>query len=165
MNRFLLILALLAASPLIAQAPPEKPTSEEMVKAAKEAKEKRKKPQTKVLTNKDVKKAKGKLIVIEGPKTAEASKPAGPTSIEDQERRRKERIAAAEVVSAAEKKVQGLERSVEELEQRYYQENDPNYRDEVIRDRFNQAKRQLDEARAALADARDALTKIENPSP
>lgn len=165
MKRFLAILILLIATPLISQAPPEKPTSEEMVKAAKEAKEKRKKPQTKVLTNKDVKKAKGKLIVIEGPKTTEAEKPAGPTSIEDQERRRRERIVAAEVVSAAEKKVQGLERSVEELEQRYYQENDPNYRDEVIRDRFNQAKRQLDEARAELADARDALTKIENPSP
>lgn len=159
------LLVFLAAAPLLAQAPPEKPTSEEMVKAAKDAKEKRKKPQTRVITNKDVKKSKGKLIVLEGTTPAETAKAPAPTSLEEQEKRRKARIAAAEVVSTAEKKVAGLERSVGELEQQYYQENDPNYRDEVIRDRFNQAKRQLDEARAELADARDALKKIENPSP
>ena len=143
-----------------------KPTSDEMVKAAKDAKAKRKSTSTKVLTNADVKKSKAKLIETAAPKTDDAA-PSQPqlSSLEQQDLRRKERIALAEAVATGEKKVASLERSAEELELRYYQENDPTYRDEVIRVRFDQAKRQLDEARLELANARDALKKIEEPTP
>ena len=46
------------------------------------------------------------------------------------------------------------------IEDTYYAENDPNYRDKTITDRFNQTKKQLDDARKELADARDVQKAI-----
>ena len=53
-----------------------------------------------------------------------------------------------------------LEKELRRLEDAYYAENDPNYRDSTIEQRFNQTKKQLDDARKDLADARDGQGKI-----
>jgi hypothetical protein len=150
---------------------PEKTTTttdaqpkKDVVETAKESKAKRKKSTTKVLTNKDVKKSKGKLIVISTPE--EDKKPvAAPATVENQHDRYVARTETREKIVEVEKKVGALERAVDDLEQQYYAANNPTYRDEVISKRFVQSKRQLDEARQELADLRDALKKIDLPVP
>jgi hypothetical protein len=139
-----------------------KPKKDPLIEAAKAAKAKRKASDTKVITNKDVKKSKGKLIVLDKPAKEEPA-PEGPkaSSLELQDQRYHARRLAAEAVTAHEKTVASLEKDIEAIEQRYYEENDPNYRDNVIQKRFVQAKRQLEEARLQLADARDTLKKLE----
>jgi hypothetical protein len=140
-----------------------KPKPDPLIEAAKAAKAKRKASDTKVITNKDVKKSKGKLIVLDKPAKEEAVVADAPktSSLEQHDQRYHARVLAAEAVTAHEKKVASLEKDLEAIEQRYYEENDPNYRDSVIQKRFAQAKRQLDEARLQLADSRDALKKLE----
>jgi hypothetical protein len=137
-----------------------------LVDAAKDAKAKRKKSSSKVITNADVKKSKGKLIIIDRPET-KVDKASGTKelTLEELAERQRARRAAEERVAGAEKKVGELQKEVERVEQRYYEENDPNYRDSVITDRFTQAKRQLDEAQLDLANARDELTAVDNPKP
>jgi hypothetical protein len=142
---------------------PQKP---ELVETAKEAKAKRKASSTKVITNKDVKKSKGKLVVLDKPATdATVTEKAKTSSLVAQDDRYRARAVLSEKVTTQEKKVLSLEKDIEAIEQRYYEENDPNYRDSVIQQRFTQAKRQLEEARTELADARDALKKLEDPQP
>ncbi|HEY4640833.1 MAG TPA: hypothetical protein VII75_05770, partial [Thermoanaerobaculia bacterium] len=57
-------------------------------------------------------------------------------------------------------KVNDLDKELDRLEQAYYAENDPNYRDKTITERFEQTKKQLESARKELAEARDALEKL-----
>lgn len=144
----------------------KKPATADLVEAAKDAKARRKKSTTKVLTNKDVKKSKARLI--ETGKTEPEKQPGAespkPVTLAEQDARRRARIAAEERVAGAEQQVADLEKELDRLEQRYYEENDPNYRDNVIQDRFTRARRLLDDANRELLDARDALRKIENPS-
>ncbi len=142
-----------------------KPIDSPLVRAAKASGGPKRKPKKKVITNADVKKSTGKLIVLPGkpgtaaPAHADAEPPKGP--IERQDAQLRAHKAAVEQVAAAEKKVSGLEEEVRRLEDAYYAENDPNYRDTTIAARFNQAKRQLDDARHTLADARDAQEKVD----
>ncbi len=141
-------------------APSAKPS---LVETAKQTKAKRKTSSTKVITNKDVKKSKGKLIVLSTPvgdKPAAPAETVGP--LEKQDARYRERKEAQERLDTAQKKVDGLQKELESIEQQYYEENDPNYRDQVIQKRFAQTKRQLEDARHVLADARDALKKIDS---
>ncbi len=146
-------------------APPPKKT---VVETAKESKAKRKKSTTRVITNKDVKKSKGKLIVIstpDGKKTDPSAKTETAKAIPvDQDARYRSRTETKGLVTAAEKKVGDLERAVGDLEQQYYSTNDPTYRDQVIQKRFTQSKRQLDEARQKLADLRDLMQKLDQPN-
>ena len=70
---------------------------------------------------------------------------------------------------AAQAKVNDLDKELDRLEQAYYAENDPNYRDKTIAERFEQTKKQLESARKDLAEAREALEKLKpkvhtNPS-
>lgn len=130
-----------------------------LVNAAKDAKAKRKKPATKTITNADVKKSKGKIVVLPAKEEPEA-KPAEPGMQQKHDLNLKERVAATERVQAAQKKVDGLQKELDSLEQRYYEENDPNYRDDVIQKRFAQTKKQLQAARQELADARDAMDGV-----
>jgi NAD-dependent DNA ligase len=59
--------------------------------------------------------------------------------------------AVAEKVQAdATKKVADLEKELAAIEQSYYEENDPAYRDDVIKKKFEQKKTELETARAAL---------------
>jgi hypothetical protein len=143
------------------------PPKKDVVELSKEAKAKRKKSTTKVITNKDVKKAKGKLIVISGPDAKTDPKAVktetAPAATSDELYRA--RTDLRETVKVAEKKVAELERATDDLEHQYYASNDPHYRDDVLQKRFTQTKRQLDDARQQLADARDALQKLDQPKP
>jgi type IV secretory pathway VirB10-like protein len=143
-------------------APPEQRDSA-LVEASKKAKP-RSKTRKKVITNADVKKSTGKIVVLQpkpplpGETEAKNRDPRSPLQKQDDDLRA--RRAAAELVTAAEKKVTDLEKELNRVEQSFYDENDANYRDTVIQKRFDQTKRQLDDARAELADARDVLSGV-----
>jgi len=132
-----------------------------VVEAAKKGKEARKKSTTKVITNADVKKSKGKVVVKSGTPAppVEAKKDDKPPLAKADDLHRA-RAAAEESVSAAEKKVAELERELRNVEESYYAENDPSYRDDVIRKRFEQTKKQLETARTDLTAKRDALARL-----
>lgn len=142
---------------------PSKAGAPTLVETAKQTKARRKTSSTKVITNKDVKKSKGKLIVLSTPV---GDKPAAPTEttgpLQKQDTKYRQRKEAQEHLDTTQKKVDGLQKELESIEQQYYEENDPNYRDQVIQKRFAQTKRQLEDARQELADARDALKKIDS---
>lgn len=131
----------------------------DVVSAAHDAKVKRRKSSTKVITNKDVKKSKGKLIELPKSDKPVANASSVPT-LAEQDANYRQRKDANEHLAAAQKKVDGLQKELDAIEQRYYEENDPNYRDNVIQQRFQQTKRQLEEAQHQLADARDAAQKL-----
>jgi hypothetical protein len=138
---------------------PDAKSTQELVKSAHAAKATRKKSATKVITNKDVKKSKGKLIEL--PKSEKpVMKTTGVKTIAEQDVNYRQRREATEHLAAAQKKVDGLQKELDSIEQRYYEENDPNYRDNVIQQRFQQTKRQLQDAQHELADARDAAQKL-----
>lgn len=142
------------------------PQKEGVVEAAKANKAKRKASSTKVITNADVKKSKGKLIAKPaGTKAATPPDEKKPVTLAQHDARYKSRVEASEKVAAGEKKVATLEKDLDAIEQRYYEENDPTYRDTVIQKRFAQTRRQLEDARRELADARDSLQKAEAPLP
>jgi hypothetical protein len=132
---------------------PKAPTKD-LVSAAKDAKGKRKQPSTKVLTNADVKKSKGKLIVLsstEKPDAETAAKAVDPRSaLERHDANYRERLVVDEKTRAAQSRVEALEKELLELESRYYEENDPDRRDRVIRVKFEEVRKSLDEARSEL---------------
>lgn len=150
---------------LIAAAAPAQEDSP-LVKAAKAGGGPKKKSLHKVITNEDVKKSTGKLVVLPAKATASAAAGAaaepqkGPLQKQDELfRARKDAIVTVDIAA---KKVAELESELRRLEQAYYEENDPNYRDTTIEQRFNQTRRQLEAARKELADARDAQERL-NP--
>ena len=144
---------------------PTKPAQSGVVETAKATKASRKKSRTKVIRNADVRKSKGKLIAISSkPVEKDKQAPAVP-SLELNEKQYRARLQAAARLSSAEKKSIELQKSLDDLEQQYYETNDPNYRDQVIQERFKQTKRQLADSKQELADARDALQKIDHPNP
>jgi len=62
----------------------------------------------------------------------------------------------------ATKSLEILEKELLRLEQSYYDESDPNYRENVIRKRFEDAKRQTDVARDKLSELRGSNEAAEN---
>jgi hypothetical protein len=132
-----------------------------LVKAAKANGGPKKKTTKKVITNADLSKAPGGKAT-----SAPAAKPAAPPaaapagSIADQDKLFHDRAAAKIRSEAAQAKVNDLEKELDRIEQAYYAENDPNYRDKNIAERFEQTKKQLETARKELADARDAQEKL-----
>jgi hypothetical protein len=131
-----------------------------LVKAAKASGGPKKKTHKKVITNADVKTAKGTLVVL-------PPKPGQPTAAVDNrgplDKQADDRRARSEAdlhITAAQKRVDELLKELRRIEDSYYAENDPNYRDSTIEQRFNQTKKQLDDARKELADARDTRTKL-----
>ena len=139
----LLMLAMMLAA--------ETPTKE-LVEAAKDAKKKRKDPSTKVLTNKDVKNAKGKLIVLpeSAAPAAEEKKADGPTPLEKHDANYRARLVLEAKLEEARSNVAALEKQLQDLESRYYEENDPDRRDRLIRKEFEETQEKLEEARAEL---------------
>lgn len=120
-----------------------------LVEASKAAKAKKKTSTTKVITNADVKKSKGKLI--ERPGTpAPVAKPE-PTLLEKQEAERTARLIAEAKRAQLEKTIAALEKEVADLETSYYATNDLDYRDNVITVKFAEAKAKLDNAKKELA--------------
>jgi hypothetical protein len=149
-----ILLALLLSGSVFAQTtttaattPPAKGETEELVDAAKDAKARRKSPTSKVITNADVKKSKGKLIELPV-KDLPVEEKAAPVDRDLEYRQRRE---LEEKIAVATAKVEELEKELRDLESRYYEENDPDRRDHVIRKRFEETQKQLNEAREALA--------------
>lgn len=132
---------------------PKAPTKD-LVSAAKDAKGKRRQPSTKVLTNADVKKSKGKLIVLSSPEKAEAgtaAKEVDPLSpLQRHDASYRERLVIDEKTRVIQSRVDALEKELLELESRYYEENDPDRRDRVIRSKFEEVRKELDEAKSEL---------------
>ena len=132
-----------------------------LVKAAKANGGPKKKTTKKVITNADLDQSSGKKTTpapAAKPSAAPAAAPAG--SIAEQDKLFHDRAAAKIRSEAAQAKVTDLEKELDRIEQAYYAENDPNYRDKNIAERFEQTKKQLETARKELADARDALEKL-----
>jgi hypothetical protein len=134
-------------------------TTTPLVDAAKDAKEKRKKSTTKVITNADVKKSKGKLTELteKDLKPIEPKPASGPTMLEAHDAVRKARLEAAARLTRAQQSVDDLERELLRVEQSYFEENEPNVRDTTIADRFAATKAKLDKAKTELEAARAAV--------
>ena len=122
-----------------------------LVDAAKAAKEKRKKSTTKVLTNADVKKSKGKVVTT--PNVSDEPVKPEPTLMEKHEAARAEEKGLAEKRAASEKLIAALEKELAAIEQSYYNENDLNYRDTVLVQRFNEVKAKWNAAVSAAEQA------------
>jgi len=156
MKRLIAIAVLLVAVAGVADDSP-------LVKAAKanNGGTKKKIPK-KVITNADVTKGSGKTSsppsAAKPAATTRAATPKG--SIAEQDKLRHDRAEAQKRTDVAQAKVADLDKELDRLEQAYYAENDPNYRDKNIAERFEQTRKQLETARKELADARDALEKL-----
>jgi hypothetical protein len=137
-----------------------------LVKAAKASGGPKKKTTKKVITNADVKKSSVKSTGV--PTSAKAASPPPqvasaalpPQTIADQDKLLHDRAAAQKRTDAAQTKVKELDKELDRLEQAYYAENDPNYRDKTIVERFEQTKKQLETARKDLAESKEALEKL-----
>ena len=119
-----------------------------LVDVAKQAKTKRKKSTSKVLTNEDVKKSKGKIQTTPNV-SAEPVKPE-PTLMEKHLATRAAEAAAAEQKAKSEALIAALEKELAALEQSYYSENDLAKRDGEIVKKFNEVRARLDAARATV---------------
>ncbi|MEA2337104.1 MAG: hypothetical protein QOE82_1111 [Thermoanaerobaculia bacterium] len=129
-----------------------------LVKASK-TNSRPKKSTKKVITNADVSKSSGKVTTL--PPASKPATPAAPKgSVAAQDKLLHDRAAAQKRTDAAQAKVNDLDKELERIEQAYYAENDPNYRDKTIAERFEQTKKQLESARKDLAEAREALEKL-----
>jgi hypothetical protein len=134
-----------------------------LVKAAK-ANGGPKKSTKKVITNADVKKSSGKVTTTPAAAKSTAPAAAPPMTVADQDKLLRDRAAAQKRADAAQAKVSDLDKELDRIEQAYYAENDPNYRDKTIAERFEQTRKQLESARKDLAEARDALEKLKPPA-
>ena len=117
----------------------------DLTNAAKGAKAKRKKSTSKVITNADVKKSRGKIA--ETPNLAPTVEKQ-PTLTEKHEAQKAADKVANEARVKQEQLIAQLEKELAALEQQYYEENDLNRRDTVIVRKFNDVKAKLDAARA-----------------
>ncbi|HEV7922733.1 MAG TPA: hypothetical protein VGR02_18260 [Thermoanaerobaculia bacterium] len=139
-----LLIAFLCLAALAAAAQDTKP----LVDAAKDAKAKRKKSTTKVITNADVKKSAGKLAPA---RPAVAAKPAPPKPKPvDEDELYRQRVAADAALAEAQQKVVDLERELRSVEESFYAENDPEVRDRVIAKKFAETRDRLEKARTDL---------------
>lgn len=122
------------------------PDPKDVVDIAKESKAKRKKSTSKVITNADVKKSKGKIATTNVPNTPIEKQPS---IVEQQEAKRAADRIASERRAKYDKLVADLEKELAAIEQAYYDENDLTKRDTQIVKKFNDVKAKLDAARAA----------------
>jgi hypothetical protein len=133
-----------------------------LVKAAKATGGAKKKTTKKVITNNDLAKAPGNAtapVPAVKPATAPvAAAPKGPIATQD--KLLHDRAAAQTRLDAAQAKVTDLDKELDRIEQAYYAENDPNYRDKNIAERFAQTKQQLETARKELGEARAEAEKL-----
>ena len=148
-----------ASEALPAPSPPSLPIGDAsaLVDASKDAKSKRKTSTTKVITNADVKKSKGKLIEKPGQKLPPV-KPE-PTLAEKAEAERAARLEHEAKLSEVTARVKTLEAELAKIEQAYFEENDLDRRDGVVAKQFEDVKIKLDAARIELA----ALNPNPNP--
>lgn len=169
MKRTAVILALFLAAVTAAGESFAQTTTDEskpLVDAARDAKARRKTSKTRVITNEDVKKAKGKLIELPASKTAAPeAKPVDPLGpLARHETVLRERRAAREKLAAAEAVLSAAEVDLVRAEQAYFDVNDPNYRDTVLTKRFESAKAARDKALAERDAARVAAEAFDAPA-
>lgn len=139
------------------QPPAADSSTAELVDAAKGAKDRRRKSRTKVITNADVRKSKGKIVET---KPGEITVIAPAKSLSEEHREKLAATLAAEArLAAAEALVAELAKQLAAIELSYYEESDLDRRDTVIVARFNETKRLLDDATRELQEARDALPR------
>jgi hypothetical protein len=119
-----------------------------LVEASKEAKAKKKTSTTKVITNADVKKSKGKLS--ERPASKAPEEKPGPTLLEKQAAERTARLASEAKRAELQATIDALEKEVAALEASYFAANDLDYRDNVIAKQFAEKKTKLDAAKKEL---------------
>ena len=148
MRPYALAVLLTAATAVLGDTPA---TTQQLVDAAKGAKARRKASTTRVITNADVKKSKGKIGQTALPATPIDEAPAE-TLTEHQAAAKKATAAAEARLAAAQKNVAELEKTVAAIEQEYYEESDLDRRDTEVVARFNAAKAKLDAARATLEE-------------
>jgi chromosome segregation ATPase len=136
-----LIAALLLAVPCAA--------GEDLAAAGKANRETRKKSTTRVITNEDVVKARGRITETKGGTPQEELPP--PESLTEQhEARRTERAVAEHRRHQLEGRLAALETELTLLEQQYFEESDLTRRDKVIAKRFDEVKERRDAAREEL---------------
>ena len=135
-----------------------------LVKAAKDGAAKRTKKSRLSIDDKDVTKSRGKLIETTTkplPPVPSAAEEAGKRLLSEEAKAKVEargRSEAAERFAAAQKEVESLESELRRIEETYYDEDDPDFREEVIEKRFEDTKSRLDKARQDLEDARNAAS-------
>jgi hypothetical protein len=122
---------------------------EEAVRAAKEQKAKRKSSTSRVITNADLPKAKGKVVESAREMTPVAP-PSAEGSLERHEAARRAALLAAEQIAAAERLVQSIEIELASIEKSYFDESDLDRRDSEIVRRFEETAERLRRAREAL---------------
>jgi hypothetical protein len=161
------LLAALAATAAPASAGEKTTTSQGVVDAAKDAKAQRRRSTTKVITNADVKKSKGKIATT--PNVSDAPVERQPTLMEKDQATRAAAKQLAERRAAVEKTVATLERELAAIEQSYYNENDLERRDTELVKRFGEVKAKLDVARKELAEltphSEDPRIVVADPPP
>jgi hypothetical protein len=136
---------------------PAKSKTDALVEASRAAKSKRRKSTSKVITNADVKKSKGKIVETKLAPLPETAPSAG--MVEIHEATKKASAEERARIESAAAKVADLEEELAAIEQQYYEENDLDRRDREIVARFNDARRRLDDARRQLAAYSSAVDK------
>ncbi|HEY0140578.1 MAG TPA: hypothetical protein VGF48_06765 [Thermoanaerobaculia bacterium] len=124
----------------------------DVVQASNAAKSKRKKSTSRVITNADVKKSKGKITENKAPLTPIDETPKV-SEVEQYETARLVRIAGEEKTAAIDREIVQLEAELVLIERAYFEENDPNVRDGAIVRKFRTTQEKLD----AKKKERDAL--------
>lgn len=122
---------------------------QDLVQAAKESKATRRRSTSRVITNADVKKSKGKIQTTNAPSTPVVREP---TLMEKHLASRAAENAAAARRARYAALIEELEKELAGIEQSYYSENDLSRRDTVIVKRFNEVRAQLDEAKLAAGE-------------
>lgn len=124
---------------------------DDLVEAAREGKRKRAKSRTEVITNEDVRQAKGNVTTT---KAAPAPEPEA-ADVMSHEEAKAARIAAELRLEVAEANAEQLAAELARIEQQYYAEDDLDRRDRVIVRRFDEVRVRYDEAAKELEAARD----------
>ena len=122
---------------------------DDLVEAAREGKRKRAKSRTEVITNEDVRQAKGNVTTT---KAAPAPEPEA-ADVMSHEEAKAARIAAELRLEVAEANAEQLAAELARIEQQYYAEDDLDRRDRVIVRRFDEVRVRYDEAAKELETA------------
>lgn len=125
----------------------------DVVDASKDAKTKRRKSTSRVITNADVKKSKGKITENKIPLTPIDTTPKE-SETEQHEIARLARIAREEKLAALDQEIATLSAQLLSLERMYFEENNLDVRDGAIARKFRDVQEKLEakrKERAALA--------------
>lgn len=137
---------------------------DDLVAASKAAKEKKKKGSTtRVLTNEDVKKAKG--VLVERKASDEPVDPAGESMMQKHLRVRQATAELEGRISLLQTDLAALEKELIEIERSYYEENDLDRRDQVVAARFAETKAARDLMAARLEAIRAELSALAGDRP